>query len=158
MPSSESSAPRGEASHAGSHSGMAVVLLDTTIASLLHPRRRTSTLRALYEPDMRGATLAISFQTVAELWCWAEENQWGPKLRTELDAFIALFVLVPYTSELAQSWARLMTHARRVGRRLEAGDAWIAASAALYRAPLLTNDKDFVGLGYPPLEVVCRAS
>jgi tRNA(fMet)-specific endonuclease VapC len=66
---------------------------------------------------MRGVTLAISFQTVAELWSWAEENQWGPKLRAALETFIAQFVLVPYTPELAQQWARLTTHSRRVGRR-----------------------------------------
>ena len=136
---------------------MATVLLDTTVASLLHPRRSGSTLRALYEPEMLGKTLAISFQTVAELWSWAEENQWGQKNRAGLEAFLARFVLVPYTSELAQTWARLMTHARRVGRRLEAGDTWIAASAVLYDVPLLTNDKDFVGLEFQGLEVVCHA-
>lgn len=136
---------------------MATVLLDTTVASLLHPRRSGSTLRARYEPDMRGVTLAISFQTVAELWPWAEENQWGPKLRAGLEAFIAQFALVPYTPELAQQWARLTTHAKRVGRRLEAGDAWIAASAALYGVPLLTNDKDFVDIEFDGLDVVCHA-
>src|SRR5687767_14079382 len=136
---------------------MATVILDTTVASLLHPRRRGSTLRALYEPEIVGSTLAISFQTVAELWSWAEESQWGPNLRDGLEVFIAQFVLVPYTTELAQTWARLMTHARRVGRRLEAGDGWIAASAALYGVRLITNDKDFVDLDFVGLEVVCHA-
>jgi predicted nucleic acid-binding protein len=77
--------------------------------------------------------------------------------RTGLEGFIAQFVVVPYTFELAQTWARLMTHARRAGRRLEAGDAWIASSAACYGVPLLTNDRDFVGLEFEGLHVVCRA-
>lgn len=136
---------------------MSAVLLDTTVASLIHPRRHNSTLRARYEPNMKGATLAISFQTVAELWSWAEESQWGPILRAGLKGFIEQFVFVPYTSELAQTWARVMTHTRSVGRRLEAGDAWIASSAVLYGVPLLTNDKDFVDLGFHGLDVICHA-
>ena len=136
---------------------MATVLLDTTVASLLHPRRAGSTQRALYAGDMQDKTLAISFQTVAELWSWAEENRWGTKARAALDVFIAQFVLVPYSAELAQTWARVMTHGRRVGRRLEAGDTWIAASAVLYRVPLLTSDKDFVGIDFEGLAVVCHA-
>jgi predicted nucleic acid-binding protein len=78
---------------------------------------------------MQGATLAISFQTVAELWSWAEESQWGPKLRAGLEAFMAQFVLVPYSPELAQTWARVMTHTRRAGR------AWRPAMHGLHHRP-----------------------
>jgi tRNA(fMet)-specific endonuclease VapC len=136
---------------------MATVLLDTTVASLLHPRRAGSTLRALYASDMQDRTLAISFQTVAELWSWAEENRWGTPARAALDAFIAQFLLMPYSAERAQTGAGVMTPARRVGRRLEAGDTWIAASAVLYRVPLLTSDRDFVSIDFEGLEVVCHA-
>ena len=132
------------------------VLLDTTVASLLHPRRRLSHLRSAFAKDLTGRTPAISFQTVAELWCWAEERQWGPSLRDGLTGFIQQFVVLPYSSELAQTWARVMTHTRRRGRRLEAGDAWIAASAVLYGVPLLTSDNDFVGLDFDGLDVICR--
>jgi hypothetical protein len=38
---------------------------------------------------MSGATLAISFQTVAELLYWAEESTWGQRRRAALDEFIA---------------------------------------------------------------------
>lgn len=47
---------------------MNVVLLDTTFASLLHPKKKADALRARHEPHMRGRTLPLSFQTVAELW------------------------------------------------------------------------------------------
>lgn len=136
---------------------MPSVLLDTSVASLLHPRRRGSSQRARYERDLKATTLAISFQTVAELWSWAEENRWGVEARTGLEGFIAQFVIVPYTPELAQTWARLMAHARRAERRLEAGDGWIASSAVLYGVSLLTNDRDFVGLDFEGLDVICRA-
>lgn len=134
------------------------VLLDTTVASLIHPRRRLSRLRSAFAHHMIGKTLAISFQTVAELWCWAEERNWGIDQREGLTGFMEQFVVLPYTPELAQTWARVMTHTRRRGRRLEAGDAWIAASAVLYGVPLLTSDNDFVGLDVDGLDVVCRAA
>lgn len=44
---------------------MSVVLLDTTVASLLHPKKQNDTRRAGYEPHMQGQILALSFQSVA---------------------------------------------------------------------------------------------
>lgn len=136
---------------------MSAVLLDTSVATLLHPKRKGSTLRALYEPHMRGNVLAVSFQTAAELWAWAEESRWGDAQRAGLDTFLRQFVLLPYTSELAQTWARVMTQAKRIGRRMEAGDAWIASSAVLFRVPLLTHDADFVDLGIDGLQVISHS-
>jgi tRNA(fMet)-specific endonuclease VapC len=40
-----------------------------------------------------------------------------------------------------------MVAARRNGRRIETADAWIAATALLYNAPLLTHNKsDYLGV------------
>jgi tRNA(fMet)-specific endonuclease VapC len=133
---------------------MSTVILDTTVASLLHPKRKNDALRGQYETHMEGQILAISFQSVAELWSWAEENNWGTTLRGGLETFLQKFLVIPYDSELAKTWARLSTHCKRIGRRLEAGDAWIAASAAHYKLTLLTHDFDHVGLNFPELNVV----
>jgi tRNA(fMet)-specific endonuclease VapC len=135
---------------------VATVLLDTSVASLLHPRRRSSSLRALYAPDLKGNTLALDPQTVAELWSWAEESNWEAAQREGLQEFFRRFVILPHTADLAREWARVMVHARRRGRRLEAGDAWIAAAAVKYRVPLITHDQDFMGLDLEGLSVVCR--
>ncbi|MEK6321452.1 MAG: type II toxin-antitoxin system VapC family toxin [Acidobacteriota bacterium] len=75
---------------------MSTVLLDTTVASLLHPKKKRSTLRAQYEPHMEGQILALSFQSVAELWSWAEENNWGSKQRNGLTIFLRGFLIIPY--------------------------------------------------------------
>lgn len=133
---------------------MSTVLLDTTVASLLHPKKTNDALRAQYETHMEGQVLAVSFQSVAELWSWAEDNNWGTMLRAGLEIFLQKFLVIPYDSELAKTWARLSTHCKRIGRRLEAGDAWIAASAAHYKLTLLTHDSDHVGLAFPGLNVV----
>jgi tRNA(fMet)-specific endonuclease VapC len=133
---------------------MSAVLLDTTVASLLHPKKKNDALRSQYEPHMEGLVLAVSFQSVAELWSWAEENNWGMSLRAGLEAFMQKFMVVPYDPGLAKTWARLSAHCKRSGRRLEAGDAWIAASAVHYKLTLLTHDSDHVGLNFPDLKVV----
>src|ERR1700676_1551031 len=124
---------------------MSVVLLDTTIASFLFPKKRADAVRAKYEPHMRGQTLAISFHTVAELWDWAESRHWGDKRRSELDAFIRRFLVIPYDLELAKVWARGMQAGRTEGRRFGVGACWIVATAVHRRIPLLTHDSDMVG-------------
>ena len=48
----------------------------------------------------------------------------------------------------------MMHEARKAGRRLEAGDCWIAATALLLDAPLLTHDKDFDTKACPSLAVI----
>lgn len=133
---------------------MSTVLLDTSVASLLHPKKKGSPLRAQYEPHMKGQILALSFQSVAELWAWAEDNGWGDRQREGLDAFLRRFLVIPYDFELAQVWARVSAHCKKRGRRLEAGDAWIVSTAVHRKILLLTHDRDHVGLEISDLDVV----
>lgn len=133
---------------------MSVVLLDTSVASLLHPKKKSDALRAKYEPHMRGQTLALSFQTVAELWDWAEANKWGEKTRSGLDAFVRRFLVIPYDYELAKVWARVMALSRKTGRRFEAGDCWIAATAVHRKIPLLAHDAHFLARSIPDLNII----
>lgn len=133
---------------------MNIILLDTSVASLLHPKKKDSYLRSLYESHMKGNTLALSFQSVAELWSWAEEREWEEKQRKGLDAFLRRFLVIPYDFELAKTWARINAQCKKIGRRLEAGDAWIVATAIHRKIPLLTHDGDHLGLEIPDLQVV----
>lgn len=131
-----------------------MVLLDTSVVSLLHPKKKDSRLRARYDPDMKDKTLALSFQSVAELWDWAENNHWGEANRKRLDAFVRRFLIIPYDFELAKVWARVMSASRKEARRFEAGDCWIAATAVHREIPLLTHDADFVNRSIPGLRVI----
>jgi tRNA(fMet)-specific endonuclease VapC len=133
---------------------MSVVLLDTTVASLLHPRKKGTEIREKYEKHLRGQTLALSFQSVAELWHWAEANGWGETARQGLDSFVRRFLVIPYDYELAQVWARVLEESRKEGRRFEAGDCWIAATAVHRRIPLLSHDRDFAGRAIEGLNVI----
>ena len=133
---------------------MAIVLLDTTVASLFLPTRRQRAERDLYEPRLKGETLALSFQSVAELWSLAENNNWGPARCDALDSFIHRFLIVPYDYEVARIWARVTAHSVIIGRRLETADAWIAATAVHRSLPLFTHDGDFVRAKVPGQEIV----
>ena len=133
---------------------MSVVLLDTTVVSLLHPRKRGSEILNRYAVHMERQTLALSFQSVAELWNWAEYREWGDEARNGLDLFIRRFLVVPYDYALAQAWARAMQSSRKEGRRLGTGDCWIAATAIHRQIPLLTHDRDFLDLSIPGLQVI----
>src|SRR5213078_3122541 len=128
---------------------MPTVLLDTVVASFLHPKKQKSASRPLYEPYFRGNLLAISFQTVAGLYQWAEQNRWGAANRSGLDELIGRFLEIPYDRELSRAWARVMNHSRTIGRRLESADGWIAATALRHGLPLITHDPDLANLKIP---------
>jgi len=74
---------------------MGVLLLDTSVASFLLPHREPRPEFTLYEPQLSGNTLALSFQSVGELWKLAEKNTWSKLRRHALDAFIRRFLIMP---------------------------------------------------------------
>ena len=133
---------------------MSVVLLDTTVVSLLHPRKRGSEILERYAAHMEKQTLALSFQSVAELWHWAEARRWGEEARNGLELFVKRFLVIPCDYALAREWARAMHSSQREGRRLESGDCWIAATAIHRQIPLLTHDRDFLDLPISGLKVI----
>jgi tRNA(fMet)-specific endonuclease VapC len=133
---------------------MEAIVLDTSVASLLHRKKRRSTWRAWYEPHLLGRALVLSFQSVAELLAWAVEKRWTKKDLGRLEHFLGRFIIVPYDLDLARVWAEVTAHRKRRGRRLESGDAWIIATAVHRRLPLTTHDADHLGLAIPGLKVI----
>jgi predicted nucleic acid-binding protein len=67
------------------------------------------------------------------------------------------FVAVPSSRDLIVKWATVMVEAQSAGRRIEVADAWIAAAALLYDAPLVTNNPgDYIGV--PGLKLLPQRS
>lgn len=95
--------------------------------------------------------------TEAELEQWALLSNWHTKRIDWLRMFLARFAIVPTSRDLVLKWAEVMVAARRAGRRLETADGWIAATAMLYDAPLVThNVGDY--LGVPDLKLITESS
>ena len=123
---------------------MKPVVLDTDVVSFLFKR---DTRAELYLPYLENREWFISFMTEAELEQWAISANWSAKRVEWLRIFISRFAIVPSSHELVVQWAQAMAAARKNGRRIEAADAWIAATALLYDAPLLTHNKsDYLGV------------
>lgn len=84
--------------------------------------------------------------TEAELEQWILLARWGTDRILRFREFMTGFASVPSSRDLIVKWAEVMVAARTSCRRIDAPDAWIAATALLYAAPLVThNPTDYLG-------------
>jgi tRNA(fMet)-specific endonuclease VapC len=129
---------------------MTSVVIDTDVVSFIfknHP------IGSVYEADLAGCTLLISFMTLAELDRWAIQSKWGSSRREWLRLYLERFVLLPYSRRLCTIWAEVTVAAQAHGCRIECADAWIAATALRYEVPLVTHNRtDY--LGVPELNLI----
>jgi tRNA(fMet)-specific endonuclease VapC len=133
---------------------MSAVLLDTDVFSFVFKR---DTRAALYATHLTGAQTCLSFQSVAELRLWAIVRQWGQKRRLSLDSSLARCVVLPYDDAMSRRWAEVTAHRQGVGRPIDCGDAWIAATALRHGLPLLShNAADYSDI--PGLQLVSHGA
>jgi len=129
---------------------MTPVVVDTDVVSFLF---KNDSRAQSYLPLMRNRDLLVSFMTEAELEQWILLAKWGVERVRRFRIFMTGFASVPSSRDLILQWAEVMVAARANGRRIEAADAWIAATTLLYNATLIThNPKDY--LGVPNLRVL----
>ena len=126
------------------------IVADTDVVSFLfknHP------IGKRYDPEFVGRVALISFMTVAEVERWAIQYRWSEQRVRWLHLYLRRFTVVPSSPDLCRKWAEVTVAAQAAGRRIECADAWIAATALLYDAPLVTHNRaDY--LGVPGLDVV----
>ena len=126
------------------------VVIDTDVVSYLfksHPNAFH------YLPDLTDRTPVISFMAQAELDRWVLEARWGEARRKRLREYLERFVVLPYDRALCAKWAEVTVAAQARGRRIECADAWIAATALLVGAPLITHNRNDY-LGVPGLTLI----
>ncbi len=114
------------------------MLVDTNIVSYFQKR---SPLAALYEVHLLNQKQYISFVTVAELYRWPIERNWGQAKTDGLKLFLRNCTVLPFDDELARTWAELFVGMRNKGMPMDWGDCWIAASALRHRMPLVTHNR-----------------
>lgn len=121
-----------------------IVLFDTDVVSYV---LRGDSRAAIFDHVITGNRIAVSFQTVAELYRGAFERDWGEVRIVRLQRWLEQVIVVPYSPAMAIGWARIMADARQAGRVISAQDAWIAATAIVHGRRLATNNrKDFEGI------------
>jgi tRNA(fMet)-specific endonuclease VapC len=131
---------------------MSRLVLDTDVVSFLF---KNHSIGELYEPDLTGKTLMISFMTVAELERWARQSAWSEFRRRWLRNYLERFVVVPYSRRMCAVWAEITVAAQERGCRIDVADAWIAATAVRHGVPLVTHNRgDYVGV--PGLQLICH--
>ncbi|MHB8646902.1 MAG: PIN domain-containing protein [Thermomicrobiales bacterium] len=118
-----------------------LVFLDTNIVSYLFNR---DTRALLYRPHLENTITYLSFMTVAEMYFGADRARWGQARRRRLNVFLRGYPVVQSTPEICVLWGQITAACEHQGRRITVADAWIAACALRFGAPLVThNRKDF---------------
>lgn len=120
------------------------VVADTDVVSYIfknHP------FGSRYDAVLVGRIPLNSFMTVAEIERWVLQYRWGDQRIERLRTYLQRFTVVPSSPDLCRQWAHVMVAAQAAGRRIASADAWIAATALLHDAPLLTNNRnDYLGV------------
>ena len=128
------------------------MLVDTNVVSYIFKKH---TLDEIYSQELEGHRLYVSFMTVAELYRWPHERNWGPALKYGLDLTISSYTVLPTDDVLLRVWAKLISVTRK-SQPMGYADSWIAATALRHNLPLVThNRKHFEGI--PGLRVLSAA-
>ena len=86
----------------------------------------------------------ISIVTEGEVRSLALQFAWGAARLQQMEYLLNAFVRIPLdAADLIQAYADLDAYSRSVGRRMGKNDLWIAATARVTGATLLTTDNDF---------------
>lgn len=86
----------------------------------------------------------ISVVTEGELRALALQFGWGTSKLQDMDDLLGYFTIIPLPFEgIVDAYARIDDYSRRRGIPMGKNDAWIAATAHVTGARLLTTDKDF---------------
>jgi predicted nucleic acid-binding protein len=82
--------------------------------------------------------------TLAEMRQGALDANWGQRKRDVLETYLADFSVLHSDSLLCSTCAAVRSESTRKGRPISSADAWIAATALVLSAPLVTNNpKDY---------------
>lgn len=120
-------------------------LLDTGI--LVHLARESSLGRHLIDHHQlraRSDVPLVSCVSVGELMALERRLAWGPQKVERMREILAELIVVDINSEpVMQAYAEIDFWCRQNGRSLGKNDLWIAATANVTEALLVTTDKDF---------------
>lgn len=121
-------------------------LLDTNILlAYVRWQALAQYIEATYQLGTRQPTPIISIVSEAEIRVLAVQNQWGAFKRRMLEEKMLDFlsiVPIPYKDVLA-AYIEVDDYSRRNGRVMGKNDVWIAATARVEQATILTTDRDF---------------
>ena len=134
---------------------MPLVVVDTCVVSYLYSG---VPLADKYRERVGADDKAISFMTFAELYYGTLKRNWSEAKRDELLAHVQQdYDIFPCDRALCARWAEVREQSRPTGRQLSVADSWIAATALLYDAPLVTHNRKHFKVLEPELTVISES-
>jgi tRNA(fMet)-specific endonuclease VapC len=101
---------------------------------------------------------AISFMTLAELHYGTLKREWSDAKREALLSHVLRdYYILPFDRALCTRWAEVRNQTRRMGRLIGVADSWIAATALLHDAALVTHNRKHFEVLEPDLTVISEA-
>jgi predicted nucleic acid-binding protein len=116
-------------------------LLDTTVFIARESGRR---LRSESLPEQAAISIVTKSELRAGILAAADIETRDRRLAT-LEA-VAQMAVLPIWSGVDRAWAQMRAYLAACGRRVNANDLWIAATAAAHEIPVVTQDGDFGAL------------
>lgn len=134
---------------------MPLVVVDTCVVSYLYSG---VPLADRYRARIGEHDKAISFMTFAELYYGTLKRDWSHARRDALLAHVERdYTVLPFDPRLCAQWAEVRDQTRRVGQQIRVADSWIAATALLYDAPLVTHNRKHFEVLEPELTVISES-
>jgi tRNA(fMet)-specific endonuclease VapC len=101
-------------------------------------------ITALYPFEPTDPSPHLSVVTVGEIFSLAEQLNWGTARIQRAETFVARSLVYPLEYPgIIGAYIVLDNESRKAGRAIGDNDLWIAATARVIGATLLTTDKDF---------------
>lgn len=145
-----------------------IFVLDTNI--LVHILRNKRTyFEHTFQINKPNNRLIISAVTIGELRSFALQNKWGERKQQQMETLIKEFFVVEINNDsIHHRYAEIDTYSQGKldgrplsisARNMGKNDLWIAATASVFNATLLTTDNDFdhldtVFLSVPKIDLV----
>ena len=134
---------------------MPLVVVDTCVLSYLYSG---VPLADKYRERIGEDDKGISFMTFAELYYGTLKREWSDANRDALLAHVQQnYDMFPFDDALCIRWAEVRERSRPTGRQLSVADSWIAATALLYDAPLVTHNRKHFKVLEPELTVISES-
>ena len=101
-------------------------------------------LQTTFQLDTISTVPSISIVSAAELRVLALQNSWGPHKMRMMDSLLTYLIPVPIPYKtILDSYVEIDDFSRRAGVKMGKNDLWIAATAHVETATILTTDKEF---------------
>lgn len=101
-------------------------------------------IQALYDPLMAAPRPILCIVTAGELRSLAYQFQWGTRKLDQVNFLLNYFKRVSLDHpDIIEAYAVMDAYSESIGRSMGKNDIWIAATAKIMGATVLTTDRDF---------------